>query len=432
MENDSKAKLEEISDKIIHLSNENKMKRRGKILRKFFKRSNNEIKNKIIKYEDINSNDKKEENNQSIKKIRNPGVDLARIIAMFIVVITHYIYYGKPSKLFPKYKRQISFLECLTDFHNDEFILISGIVGYKTNKYSNLFYLWLTVFFYSVGIHKYYSYRKNVYFISHDIYKEYYPIVSRRYWYFTIYFGMYLFLPVINKGIGCLTKYEFRLVVISTIGIFTFWRDFKNPREDIFILSVGSSIPWFLAFYLTGAYIAKYRIDYTGIKRYIYCFICLLIFYVDSVLYYKALVNELYFKIGNFKIELPIVFKRIINGRYDSLVKVIQSISVCLFCLQIPYNKYIAKVICFVGPLAFGVYLFHMHNLVKRNVVMHAFDNQPADLSFNSILSIIFIKSCKMFVICIIIDYLRNLLFSFLKIKKILIFIETKMKEKLS
>ena len=141
MENDSKAKLEEISDKNIHLTNENKLKRRGKILRKFFKKSNNEVKNKIIKYEDINSNDKKEENNQSIKKIRNPGVDLARIIAMFIVVITHYIYYGKPSKLFPKYKRQISFLECLTDFHNDVFILISGIVGYKTNKYSNLFYI---------------------------------------------------------------------------------------------------------------------------------------------------------------------------------------------------------------------------------------------------------------------------------------------------
>ena len=122
MENDSKAKLEEISDKKIHLTNENKLKKRGKILRKFFKKNNNEVKNKIIKYEDINSNNKKEENNQSTKKIRNPGVDLARIIAMFIVVITHYIYYGKPSKLFPKYKRQISFLECLTDFHNDEFI----------------------------------------------------------------------------------------------------------------------------------------------------------------------------------------------------------------------------------------------------------------------------------------------------------------------
>ena len=33
--------------------------------------------------------------------------------------------------------------------------------------------------------------------------------------YFTAYFGMYLYLPVINKGISLLTKSEFKLVVIS-------------------------------------------------------------------------------------------------------------------------------------------------------------------------------------------------------------------------
>ena len=36
--------------------------------------------------------------------------------------------------------------------------------------------------------------------------QEYCPVIFNRYWYFTTYFGMYLFLPVINKGIENLTK----------------------------------------------------------------------------------------------------------------------------------------------------------------------------------------------------------------------------------
>ena len=56
---------------------------------------------------------------------------------------------------FYRYKRQLLFL-----WHNDGFILISGIVGYKTHKYSNLFYLWLTVFFYTVGMNQYLKYIK--------------------------------------------------------------------------------------------------------------------------------------------------------------------------------------------------------------------------------------------------------------------------------
>ena len=77
---------------------------------------------------------------------------------MLNIVIIHYFYYGKVDKRFPQYKSQFKLVECFIDWHNNAFILLSGIVGYKTNKYSNLLYLWLTVFFYSVGIHKYFKY----------------------------------------------------------------------------------------------------------------------------------------------------------------------------------------------------------------------------------------------------------------------------------
>ena len=395
----------EISDKK-EFFNEKNLRKRRKGFTNFFKRID---KNETIKDYNIIPFNKKEDFNQRIKRTRNPGIDFVRIIAMFNIVIIHYFYYGKIEKRFPKYKRQFKLFECYIDWHNNAFILLSGIVGYKTVKYSNLLYLWLTVFFYSVGI----------------------PIVFRRYWFFTTYFGMYLFLPIINKGIEYATKSELRTVIITANFIFTFWRDYKNPRDDIFILSVGASITWFILFFLTGAYIGKYKVNYSGIKKFIYCFICLSLFLIVTFLFFKYSINELYLKIGNIRIELPSVLKRIFNGRYDSIVKVIQSITITLLCLEIHFNKYITKFICFFGPLVFGVYLIHMHNLIKRNIVIPMFNHYPADLNLNSIMSIVLIKSFKLFIICIIIDYLRHLLFTFLRIKKLLIFIEIKIKEKI-
>lgn len=40
------------------------------------------------------------------------------------------------------------------------------------------------------------------------------------YWYFSTYFGMYLFLPLINKGLSLVDKVELTIVLISMIGIF--------------------------------------------------------------------------------------------------------------------------------------------------------------------------------------------------------------------
>lgn len=92
---------------------------------------------------------------QNTVKKRNPGVDLVRLIGAYIIVLNHFLFIGGGLKKYSKYEKQLNFLHIFTDWHNNGFALISGIVGYKTNKYANLLYLWLTVFFYSVGIHLY-------------------------------------------------------------------------------------------------------------------------------------------------------------------------------------------------------------------------------------------------------------------------------------
>ena len=154
---------------------------------------------------------------------------------------------------------------------------------------------------------------------------------------------------------------------------------------------------------------------------------------ISSYLFFKVSINEFFLKIGNKRIDFPrVINKNIINERFDSLIKTTQSITVCLFFLQINYNKYIAKIICFCGPLIFQIYLIHHHKLLHSNVLKHIFDKLTINPSLNSILSVLLSQSFKTFIICIFIDYLRYLLFSFLRIKNLLIFLENKMKEKFS
>ena len=283
---------------------------------------------------------------------------------MYCIVLNHFLYHGQGINHFYRYKTELLMIHSYTDWHNDAFILISGIVGYKTNKYSNLLYLWLQVTFYSVGIHKYATEYKKGFHVRQDIEKQYYPLIFSQYWYFTIYFGTYLYLPLINKGIEYLTKFELRLVIMSSLGILILWRDYKN-RNDMFNFHGGGSIPWFLLFYTIGGYIGKYKVNYNGFKRLILLFIYGSIYLIASHVYFKACIKKEYdFIIFDKKIEIPFELRKMLNESYDSSLKIIQSISVCLFFLQIPYNKYIGKVICFFGPLAFGIYLIHDNNII--------------------------------------------------------------------
>jgi surface polysaccharide O-acyltransferase-like enzyme len=362
-----------------------------------------------------NKNDK-----EMIKK-RNPGVDLIRIIAMFGIVLNHIIVYGGAKKKYNKYERQLKLLQILFSWHNNGYGLISGIIGYKTSKYSNLLYLWFCVFFYSVSIHYYFKRLRHNSVIYNEISIEFFPVIYNRYWYFSKYFGMYLFVPAINKAVAYLTQSELKAIVFSISTIFTIWHDYMNQSQDTFNMEGGFSVLWLLTLYIIGSYIGKYRIDYIGIKKILFCFIALFIFLLSCFLYTKNDDNQ---KKKKYEEILFFFYKNLLNKNFDSFLKLIQSISITLLFLQIKYNKYIAKIISFFGPLTFAVYLIHMNHIFCDNIITNIFKNDKKDLNLNSLMILVIIKCFKIFFICCFIEYLRHILFTILKIKKLFIFIE--------
>lgn len=145
-------------------------------------------------------------NKQYIGKKRNYGIDLFKILSTINVVILHINSHSGLLRLksdLSKY-RLIWLLEIFTFWGVNGFGLISGFVGYKKYKYSNLIYIWIEVFFYSIVI-------SFILLFTNEIsYKEviysFFPILIKRHWYVNAYFSMYLFLPFINEGIKNINK----------------------------------------------------------------------------------------------------------------------------------------------------------------------------------------------------------------------------------
>ena len=86
-------------------------------------------------------------------KIRNPGIDFLRILGMIDIVAYHITINAKLYEKYNKYSKYLKLVEVLTKWHISTFGVISGIVGYKSHKYSNLLYLWLSAVFYSLLNH---------------------------------------------------------------------------------------------------------------------------------------------------------------------------------------------------------------------------------------------------------------------------------------
>ena len=85
--------------------------------------------------------------NSNNKRFRNPNIDFLRISGMIAIVIDHLLYHAGGFKKFKYQELQLLNIICM--WHVCSFAIVSGLVGNKTHKFSNLLYLWILVVFYS-------------------------------------------------------------------------------------------------------------------------------------------------------------------------------------------------------------------------------------------------------------------------------------------
>ena len=344
---------------------------------------------------------------------RNYGIDLLRLIAMFMVVILHVLGQGGVISATTGLKHHIAWLLETTAYCAvDCYAIISGFVAYSENekpyRYTKFFGFWLQAFIYSFGITLLAFLLKPNSIGIETVIKSCFPVASEAYWYVSAYAGLFFIIPWLNKLMrSCNTK-EATCLIAILIFIFVGYVTFSNFWGDCFRLEGGYSFVWLSILYLVGAWLKKCDIP----KKIRNSF-----FFLGSAICiaFSWFAHEF----------IPISFFGVFVN-FTSFTIVFVAISlVCVFS-KLHFNSKSSKVIAFFAPAAFGVYLIHVQPLVWRYFMSNAFV-WIADFTAWLLPILVLGSAFCLFVICLLIEKLRLILFKLLKINQFTGFIEKKL-----
>lgn len=350
--------------------------------------------------------------NTKNKKIRNSNYELMRIISMFLIVLVHIIIHGHilQNCTNQSLKLIINFIVFFALIHVNSFILVCGYFQSKsTFKQSNLWSIINANWFYRIFIMIILLILGLISVDKVTFIKEILPININEYWFIKNYILLYCLSPFINKAISSFDKKTFQRLLILLFIIFSI---LPTITGNNFIHNTGYTLYSFICLYLVGAYLREYPVDksyiFKKMSNNMYQIVLIIIFFsmlfanlanhyfVDSIIKYNTVINEFgsYFTNSSKSYSNPFI--------------IIQSIAYfCFFgTLNIKNNKKINR----IAALTFGVYLIHDNNFIRSILYDALLINKIAIKSYKIIIYI-FIAAIIIFIICSIIEFLRQVLF---------------------
>lgn len=173
------------------------------------------------------------------KTSRNYGIDLLRIVSILGVVFLHVLGHGGiiATAQTPARLSMTWFFEILAFPAVNCFVLISGYVGFKNDKYwpklKNIISLLFTVIFYAVSICLIFKALHPSMIGKSDLFTAIMPMTQRRYWFFTTYFGLFLLSPALNAFVNW-AKGKHLFAFLLVVGFFQ-----CHLSEQRYLRSIG-------------------------------------------------------------------------------------------------------------------------------------------------------------------------------------------------
>lgn len=351
---------------------------------------------------------------------RNYGIDLLRIVSMFMVTLQHFCRQGglagTPQDGVSFYILTAFVVICYGAV--DIFALISGYVmqGSKV-KYHRLVSLWFQVFFYSVAL----SVTEYLSLGVNRIIPALFPVLTRQFWYFSAYFFMFFFIPTFNDMMERLSFKSMARFLITGFAILSIVSNMqKFFADDVISVGKGYNIIWLSYCYLAGAFISKYKECFNRIpnRKYIAAIaVCMgLTFIFNSFLYNWS--------IPIFPNRLPRDFFLV----YTSPTVFLPSACLLVLFSKIRITKG-KKAIKFFSSTAFSVYIIQTQPFLWDNYLdgyIKFFDNPTW---YEKIL-IAVVSSVVLYLALTLVDFIRIQLFKLIHIESLSIKI-SKLFEKL-
>jgi surface polysaccharide O-acyltransferase-like enzyme len=198
------------------------------------------------------------------KSERNLGLDALKLFSMFLIALLHVLGQGGVLGACPFGSARGEaawFWETLGYCSVDCFALATGyIMAGRQVHYKRLFGLWLTVVFWMLAATAVFALAQPGTVGLNDWLVCLFPAVTKQYWYFTCYFGLFFFMPFLNKLLanltqaGCKRLFWTLAALLSLLPCLLVFRVFLPalPHPDVFVANGGYSLLWLAALYLLG------------------------------------------------------------------------------------------------------------------------------------------------------------------------------------
>lgn len=335
-----------------------------------------------------------------MQKQRNSNLELLRIISMFLIVMHHYAVHGGFQLLEKDLSLNKIIIQILSgggQLGVNLFILISGYFlidsKFKINKLLKLVF---ETFFYSIIILLFIVSKSNLNIGIKDIVISCLPITYSSYWFVTCYFALYLFIDYINPVIKTLDKKKyFQLILLLLLLLWSIIPSFTLGKPGY------SQFVWFVFIYLVAGYIKLYPCKFMSNFK---------INFIFGILFYLIILFS--FIIFDY-IGIPDIFfgKGVTHfAQTNSIFIFLSSLFLFLAFKNIEMKNY--KLLNIISSTTFGIYLIHDNFLMREFIWTKYFKVyehfEDADLLFYSLKIIILV-----FIVCSLLDFIRQKLFVF-------------------
>lgn len=198
-------------------------------------------------------------------KKRQANFELLRIIAMYMVVVMHYLNHTVDSMFFggglSGLRTAAILLDSLCIAAVNVYVLISGyFLSAAPFSWRRVVRLIAQTLFYTVLIPLLLAafgvLPASEAFSIYHIWNSIFPVQSGHYWFVTAYAVMVLFSPVLNAALEKLDQKELRWVLAALLLFFCTGKSFSPIQFSVD--RYGYDFGWFLVLYLIGGYIRKY------------------------------------------------------------------------------------------------------------------------------------------------------------------------------
>lgn len=341
-----------------------------------------------------------------MEKKRDMNFELLRIIAMILIICSHYMGHGGIYGNVTRFHFNYYFIEVISAFTRISVNVYVMITGYymvtSSMKVKKLFNIWIVVWFYSVLSLLIPIILKDSMLSKDEIKMALMPFSSAFYWFPTAYIALYAISPFINKLVRNLTKKQYLILISILFALLVVQKTIFN-NNSIIDANNGVSFIWCVYLYIVAGYI---RLHYNGKVNKVLCLLTtLIISFIIVAIRTTTLKNS-----GEDITKL---------WDFSNILNFISTITIFLFFKELKIkNETCSKIIGKISPLTFGIYLIHENYFVYERIYTKILFVQDyygtIYLPIHMIVSVIWI-----FTMCALIEKIRMEIFAILGKSKI-------------